>query len=89
MSAVLQTATVSTERTPYWAKEYDDDDFDYDSSVIIVPVIKLLVFPEDLSENPLKIKVEYDDGGTTKIKTATIDSGEWISGESYVYSLVM
>lgn len=89
ISTVLQTASVSTESAPYWTMEYDEDDFDYDSAAIIVPVIKLLVFPEDLSEHPLRIKVEYEEAGITKTKTANIDSGQWISGESYVYSLII
>ena len=48
----------------------------------------LIVFPEDLTDCPLMLKVAYDDGsGTDKYLNATVPSGIWDAGKVYVYTL--
>lgn len=52
-------------------------------------VKELIVFPEVLStENPLKIRITYNDGALTdKHLDATVSSGSWEAGKVYTYTL--
>jgi hypothetical protein len=52
-------------------------------------VKELIVFPEVLStENPLKIRITYNDGAPTdKHLDATVSSGSWEAGKVYTYTL--
>lgn len=48
----------------------------------------LIVFPEDLTNCPLMLKVAYEDGsGTDKYLNTSVSSGSWDAGKVYVYTL--
>lgn len=86
---LLASATLSTEDNPYKVYSYGSTDFEYGSTDMITPVKNLLVYPETLSDTcPLMIKIEYEQDGTQKVKTACINTGEWESGKSYAYTLL-
>lgn len=86
---LLARATLSTEDNPYKVYSYGSTDFEYGSTDMITPVKNLLVYPETLSDTcPLMIKIEYEQDGTQKVKTACINTGEWESGKSYAYTLL-
>lgn len=86
---LLASATLSTEDNPYKVYSYGSTDFEYGSTDMITPVKNLLVYPETLSDTcPLMIKIEYEQDGTQKVKTACINTGEWESGKSYVYTFL-
>ena len=85
---LLKNSTPSTESSTYKKVSYTNEG--YGSVDFITPVSQLIVFPENLEETPLTIKVDFkDEAGTiTKTLTATINSGEWQSGRSYAYTLL-
>ena len=85
---LLKNSTPSTESSTYKKVSYTNEG--YGSLDFITPVSQLIVFPENLEETPLTIKVDFkDEAGTiTKTLTATINSGEWQSGRSYAYTLL-
>ena len=86
---LLNNAVISTETNPYKRFEFTQTDFDYGSIDTMTPIKDLLVYPETLSDTcPLNIKIIYEEGGITKVKTATINTGEWESGKSYTYTLL-
>ena len=81
MDELLKEAEVSTEVNPY----YSSTSFS-DSENEITLVDNLIVFPEQLSETCyLGIIVNITINGQTKDVYASITSGEWVPGESYVY----
>ena len=85
---LLKDSAPSTESSIYKKVSYTNDG--YGSVDFITPVSQLVVFPENLEETPLTIKVDFKDnaGTITKTLTATINSGEWQSGRSYAYTLL-
>lgn len=85
---LLKNSTPSTESSTYKKVSYTNEG--YGSVDFITPVSQLIVFPENLEETPLTIKVDFKDnaGTITKTLTATINSGEWQSGRSYAYTLL-
>lgn len=88
LGVLLNLAVLSSEGSPYWTKEYSSTDFDYGTAKVITPIENLLFYPETLSNScSLKIKVVYDHNGTESTKTAVVNSGQWESGNSYVYTL--
>ena len=79
-----------TDETSYY-KKGSFTNINYGAADIITPVSQWLVFPENLEETPLKIKVDlkYNDGDVTKTMIATVNTGEWESGKSYAYTLLI
>ena len=60
-----------------------------DVSSAVQLVRELIVFPEELStDNPLKIRVTYNDGAIAdKYLDATVSTGVWEAGQVYTYTL--
>ena len=87
---LLTEATVSTTVDPYYEAEYTPGQgFAYTDETIAI-VDDLLVFPEILSvTTALTIAVELQYNGQSKVFTATINDGEWASGGTYVYKMVV
>lgn len=87
---LLTGAPVSTAVDPYYEAEYTQGQgFTYTDETIAI-VDDLLVFPETLSvTTALTIAVELQYNGQSKVFTATIDDGEWTSGGTYVYKIVV
>lgn len=85
---LLKDSAPSTESSIYKKVAYTNEK--YGTVDFITPVSQLIVFPENLEETPLTIKVDFkDEAGTiTKTLTTTINSGEWQSGRSYAYTLL-
>ena len=83
ITELLSEGEVSTEAAPY----YTGNSFtSADDEIILVD--NLLVFPETFSNTCyLGIKMNVTIDGQTKDVYANVTSGEWVSGESYVYKL--
>ena len=83
ITELLSEGEVSTEAAPY----YTGNSFtSADDEIILVD--NLLVFPETFSNTCyLGIKMNITIDGQTKDVYANVTSGEWVSGESYMYKL--
>lgn len=85
---ILSSQVVSTETLYYKKSSFTNDE--HGSTDIITPVFQWIVFPENLEDTPLTIKVDFknEEGQITKTMKTIVNTGEWESGKSYAYTLL-
>ena len=84
----LEGATASTSAAPYaiFTKPTEDHDEWTVGSSKVKLVDGLMVFPVVLTSCPITIEVTYGNGKTL---TGSVNSGEWVSGNRYVFTLTL
>lgn len=81
--------TILRANSPSSTYGFDVTHFNTVSTNEIEAVKDYLVFPDDLSVAPVTIKVEYTQNEVATSKSIQLNSGDWESGKSYAYTLLI